>query len=345
MTPIIHQDFKLNGKSFSYVELLAEALFLKNNGTLFEKSIGNFLIDWLSNESFILVQTSGSTGKPKQIILQKDAMIASAKATVNFFKLQPKSTALLCLSVDYIAGKMMLVRALTFGLHLDTVEPSSNPLNEINKSYDFVAMVPMQIKESLEKLNQIKTLIIGGAKVDYQLSEEILKTNCNAYETYGMTETISHIAVKKIGEKSFSILPNIVISKDERNCLVIEAKELSDEKIITNDIVELISNEEFIFKGRFDHVINSGGVKIFPEEIEEKLAKHIFNRFFISSLPDEKFGEKVILVIEGSSFQIDTTIFSELSKYEIPKEILFISQFAETETNKINRKKTLENRA
>lgn len=345
MTPIIHPDFKLNGKSFSYVELLAEALFLKNNGTLFEKSIGNFLINWLSNETYILVKTSGSTGKPKQIVLQKDAMIASAKATVNFFNLQSKSSALLCLSADYIAGKMMLVRALTFGLQLDTIEPSSNPLKETNKYFDFVAMVPMQINESLEKLNQIKTLIIGGAKVDFQLSEEILKTNCNAYETYGMTETISHIAVKKIGEKSFFILPNIIISTDERNCLVIEAKELSEGKIITNDIVELISNKEFIFKGRFDHVINSGGVKLFPEEIEEKLAKHIYNRFFISSLPDEKFGEKVILVIEGEKFQIDKSIFSELSKYEIPKEILFVSQFVETDTNKINRKKTLENRA
>lgn len=342
MNQLIHPDFQLNGKSFTYLELLSEALYLKNNGNLFEKSIGNFLTEWLNNEDFLLVKTSGSTGKPKQIVLQKKAMMASAKATIQYFDLQPKSSALLCLSADYIGGKMMLVRALTFGLHLDTKEPSSNPLKNNNKVYDFVAMVPMQISASLDKLNQIKTLIIGGAKVNYQLSEEILKTNCNAYETYGMTETISHIAVKKIGEQAFTILPNVTISIDDRNCLNIIAPELSEEKIITNDIVELLSDKQFIFKGRFDNVINSGGVKIFPETIEAKLEKFISNRFFISSKADEKFGEKVVLIIEGEKQILDTSIFESLSKFEIPKEILFVEKFLETETNKINRKKTVE---
>lgn len=342
MKTYIHPDFQLNGKSFSYLELLAEALFLKNNGNLFEKSIGNFLVEWLNDEDFLLVKTSGSTGKPKQIVLQKDAMIASAKATIQYFKLQPKSSALLCLSADYIAGKMMLVRALTCGLHLDTIEPSLNPLENTTKVYDFAAMVPMQISESLDKLNQIRTLIIGGAKVNYQLATEILKTNCNAYETYGMTETISHIAVKKIGELAFTILPNVIISVDERNCLNILASELSKEKIVTNDIVELLSENQFVFKGRFDNVINSGGVKIFPEVIEAKLEKFISTRFFISSKSDKKFGEKVILILEGEKQVVDKSIFESLSKFEIPKEILFVDQFVETETNKINRKKTVE---
>lgn len=345
MNAFIHPDFKLNGRSFSFLELLGEALFLKNSDNLFEKSIGNFLSDWLSNESFLLVKTSGSTGKPKQIVLQKMAMIASANATVEYFNLQPKSSALLCLSADYIAGKMMLVRAITFGLHLDTMEPSSNPLKNINKSYDFAAMVPMQITASLDKLSFIKTLIIGGAKVDYQLAKEIKKIKCNAYETYGMTETISHIAVKKIGSSVFTVLPNIKISTDKRKCLVIEAPVLSDDKIITNDIVELITENQFLFKGRFDTVINSGAVKIFPEEVEEKLAKHIASRFFISSRKDQKLGEKVILVVEGEAYDIKKSIFSTLQKFEIPKEIIFIPKFVETETNKINRKKSLENMA
>jgi O-succinylbenzoic acid--CoA ligase len=340
MIQFIHPDFKLNGKSFSYIELLSEALYLKENGQLFEKNIGKFLFEWLNNESFVFVQTSGSTGKPKKIVLQKTAMMASAKATGSFFNLQPKSTALLCLSADYIAGKMMLVRAITLGLHLDAVEPNSNPLE--NKKYDFVAMVPMQVANSLEQLHLVETLLIGGTKVSYQLAESILKTNCKAFESYGMTETISHIAIKQIGAKPFTILPNVSISVDERNCLVIEALELSPNKISTNDIVEILNETQFILKGRIDNVINSGGVKIFPEEVEEKLAKYISTPFFVASLPDEKFGEKLVLVLEGKSFEIENAIFSELSKFQIPKEIVFVDKFVETETNKINRRKTLE---
>ena len=343
MNQFIHPDFKLNGKSFSYIELLSEALYLKENGQLYEKAIGKFLLEWLNNESFLFVQTSGSTGKPKKIVLQKAAMIASAKATGIFFNLQPKTTALLCLSADYIAGKMMLVRAITLGLHLDVAEPNSNPLE--NKKYDFVAMVPMQVANSLEQLHLVETLLIGGTKVSYQLTQSILKTNCQAFESYGMTETISHIAIKQIGAKQFTVLPNVNISLDDRNCLVIEALELSQDKIITNDIVEILNPTQFILKGRIDNVINSGGVKIFPEEIEEKLAKYISVRFFIASQKDEKFGEKVILVIEGNTYEVDTIIFSDLSKYQVPKEIVFIDEFVETETNKINRKKTLEKRA
>ncbi len=340
MNQIIHPDFKLNGKSFTYIELLSEALYLKENGQLFEKEIANFLLDWLNSESFILVQTSGSTGKPKQIVLQKSAMIASAKATGLFFNLQPKNTALLCLSANYIAGKMMLVRAITLGLHLDTIDPTSEPL--FTNKYNFIAMVPMQVEKSLAKLNLVDKLLIGGTKVSYSLSESILKTNCNAFESYGMTETISHIAIKKIGELSFTVLPNVTISVDDRNCLVIEASELFKEKVITNDIVEIVNATQFILKGRIDNVLNSGGIKIFPEEVEEKLAKYISTTFFITSKPDDILGEKVILVIEATPFSIDNSVFSELSKYQIPKQILFLETFERTETNKINRKKTLE---
>lgn len=342
MNSFIHPDFKLNGKQFSYLELLSEAIYLKENGQLFERAIGKFLLEWLNTEEYVFVQTSGSTGKPKKILLEKSAMMASARATGLFFNLQPKNTALLCLSADYIAGKMMLVRALTLGLHLDFVEPNSNPLE--NKKYDFVAMVPVQVTNSLAQLHLVNTLLIGGSKVSYQLAESVLKTNCKAFESYGMTETISHIAIKQIGTKPFTVLPNVSIALDDRNCLVVEAKEISKDKIITNDIVELINENQFILKGRIDNVINSGGVKIFPEEVEEKIAKYISRRFFISSLPDEKFGEKVVLFIEGEPFIIETSIFSEVSKYQIPKQIVFIDKFIETATNKINRRKTLEDR-
>ncbi|WP_353148136.1 AMP-binding protein [Flavobacterium sp.] len=340
MNQIIHPDFKLNGKSFTYIELLSEALYLKENGQLFEKEIGKFLLDWLNNESFVMVKTSGSTGLPKQIVLQKSAMIASAKATGLFFNLIPKSTSLLCLSANYIAGKMMLVRAITLGLHLDTIDPTSAPL--ASKKYNFIAMVPLQVQKSLSKLHLVDNVLIGGTQVSYSLSESIQKTNCNAFESYGMTETISHIAIKKIGELYFTVLPNVTISMDERSCLVIEALELSKEKIITNDIVEILNATQFVLKGRIDNVINSGGIKIFPEEIEELIGKHISVPFFIGSKPDEILGEKVILVIEAKPFSIENNLFSELSKYQIPKEILFLESFVRTETQKINRKKSLE---
>ena len=340
MNQIIHPDFKLNGKSFTYIELLAEALYLKENGLFFEKAIGEFLLDWLNSESFVLVQSSGSTGIPKQIILQKSAMIASAKATGLFFNLQPKATALLCLSANYIAGKMMLVRAITLGLHLDTIDPTSEPLS--TKNYNFIAMVPLQVQKSLSKLHLVDKILIGGTKVSYSLSESILKSNCNAFESYGMTETISHIAIKKIGAKAFTVLPNVVISVDNRSCLVIDAAALSTEKIITNDIVEIVNATQFILKGRIDNVINSGGIKIFPEEVEEMLGKHIYVPFFIASKPDEILGEKVILALEAKPFSIENRIFSELSKYQIPKEIHFLDEFVRTETQKINRKKTME---
>jgi O-succinylbenzoic acid--CoA ligase len=235
---------------------------------------------------------------------------------------------------------MMLVRAITLGLHLDTIDPTNAPLS--TKKYNFIAMVPMQVQKSLSKLHLVDKILIGGAKVSYSLSESILKTNCNAFESYGMTETISHIAIKKIGANAFTVLPNVVISVDERSCLVIEALELSKEKIITNDIVEILNATQFVLKGRIDNIINSGGIKIFPEEVEEILAKFISVPFFVASKPDEILGEKVILVLEATPFSIENNFFSELTKFQIPKEILFLESFVRTETQKINRKKSLE---
>lgn len=340
MEHFIHPDFQLNGKNFDYIDLIAEANNLYKNGTLFEKGIGSFLLKWLNNEEYIFVQTSGSTGVPKQIYIPKSAMIASAKATGSFFNLQAQSSALLCLSADYIAGKMMLVRAMVLGLKLDYVEPSSQPLAGIYKKYNFVAMVPMQIEASFEQLNQITILIIGGAKLNSKLAAKLKDVSTNVYETYGMTETVSHIALKKISEDYFSVLPNIKIGIDERQCLVIEAPLLYAEKIITNDSVEIINDNQFILKGRIDNIINSGGIKIFPEELEEKLSLKIDQRFFFTSQLDERLGEQLILIVEGTPFAISNNVFDDFSKYQIPKAIYFVDQFVETGNGKINRNLT-----
>ena len=219
--------------------------------------------------------------------------------------------------------------------HLDDLLP--------HKNYDFVAIVPLQVENSLEKLHQFKKIIIGGAKVSDDLAQKLKEIKSDIYETYGMTETITHIAAKKIGEEFFTILEHVAISTDDRNCLVIEVPSISDEEIVTNDIVEILNDKQFKWIGRYDNVINSGGIKLFPEQIEAKLASKIANRFFIIGQPDDVLGAKVVLVIEGEKSEIDRTIFDTLEKFEKPKEILFVSEFVETETKKVNRMLTLKN--
>lgn len=341
-----HKNFELNGISFSSdQELITYARD-------FSDELYHFFQIWFSDEDFILVKTSGSTGVPKEIILQKEQMIHAAFTTGTYFHLQKNTTALLCLSASYIAGKMMLVRALVLGWKLDVVVPDRFPLKNIQKDYDFSAMVPLQLENSIDSLHLIKTLIVGGGVVSKKLQQKIQHITCAVFATYGMTETITHVAVKKLNkfknissfkieDSYYEILPNIEIFKDQRDCLVIKAPKISSNTIFTNDIVRLISDNQFEWLGRFDTIINSGGVKLNPEKIEEKLSKMMTTRFFVAGISDSTLGEKLILVVEGKFQSLDMSQIS-LSKFEIPKEIYFVNAFVETTTKKIARKKTLE---
>lgn len=340
-----HTSFQINGKVFSNSEEL-----IKYSQSI-SKEINQFLREWFSNAHYVVVNTSGSTGIPKTIQLRKDFMVNSALATGCYFQLGENTKALCCLPIKFIAGKMMLVRALTLGWHIDVIESTSNPLLQITKEYDFSAMVPLQLRNSISKIHQIKTLIVGGGTVSRDLEKAIQTIDTNCYATFGMTETITHIAVKKLNKftqselesaSAYKTLPDVTISKDKRSCLVIHAPKISDGNIITNDVIDLISKTEFKWKGRLDHVINSGGVKLHPEEIELKLSHAIHDRFFVAGIPDEILGEKCILVIESENFQITTKHFSKLSRFEIPKAIFFIPKFLETGSGKINRNKTLD---
>ena len=368
-----HKDFRLQGKAFNSVN----ELLLFSKTISFE--VAQFLENWFNEKFFIEVKTSGSTGTPKIIQLQKMHMINSAKATGEFFNLFENTTALLCMSVTFIAGKMMLVRALTLGWQLDIIEPTSSPLNNISKDYDFSAMVPLQVSNSLKNIHKIKKLIVGGGVVSNDLLLKIQSLKTEIFATYGMTETVTHIAIKKLNnfqnfnsfgvEKSknmipsqaendvkschaehvsvshYITLPNIKISTDSRGCLVIDAPKICDKKVITNDLVELISETEFKWLGRYDSIINSGGIKLIPEQIEEKLSKIISERFFITGILDAFLGEKLVLIIEGASnlnLAKKVKQLSSLSKFEKPKEIYFISKFIETPTQKVNRKETLK---
>ncbi|WP_298902096.1 AMP-binding protein [uncultured Psychroserpens sp.] len=350
MTPLfnkIHLKFRLNGINYDREGLKEVAYSLVKEGESYERVTGNFLLDWLDDKDFVLVKTSGSTGVQKTIKLKKQAMVNSAIMTGDFFKLKPGDTALHCLPSQYIAGKMMLVRAMILGLELDMVAPSSMPAYQHLKPYDFCAMIPLQLKKSLGQLMQIKTLIVGGASVSNSLKEELKGLDTRVFETYGMTETVSHIAVRCLNFTSekgahFQILKDIKIHADNRGCLVIEAKQLTDDIITTNDVVDVVSKSEFDIIGRFDNMINSGGVKLFPELIEAKLSDNIKSRFFITSEPDKDLGQKVVLVLEGDSKTFNKDVFGGLSKFEIPKKVYHTTKFIETETGKLQRQKTFK---
>ena len=338
----VHNLFKLNGFHLDREDLCRVAYSFIKEGEDFEKPVGDFLLDWFDSKNYIEMETSGTTGVPKTISVHKQAMVDSALATGDFFELEPGNKALQCLPIKYVAGKMMLVRAMILGLELEFVAPSSHPLDNNEIDFDFVAMVPLQAQNSIDELKKVKKMIIGGAAVNKALEKQLLKLPIEVYETYGMTETITHIAARKLGEKAFTVLPYVTISYDDRNCLVIHAPRISPEVIMTNDIVELVNENQFIFLGRMDNVINSGGIKLIPEQIEEKLASKIQQRFFIASKPDNELGEKVVLVIEGEKHELDDSLYESLDKYEKPKELIFIPKFKETTTGKILRKETMK---
>lgn len=350
----IHPNFKLNGSFYSREELREIAYSFIKEGIRFEVVIGKFLQDWLDTKDVVTVNTSGSTGVPKSILLKKEHMVNSAIATGTFFNLKPGNTALHCLPTDFIAGKMMLVRAIVLGLEIDCIQPSSSPLAGHRKSYEFAAMIPLQLENSIDTIEVINTLIIGGAPVSKELRSRVQKKKTRLFETYGMTETITHIAAKKVnhhggvaaGKASpFIILPHISIMQDDRGCLQIDAPKVSDSIINTNDIVKLVSNIEFEWLGRYDSVINSGGIKLIPEQIEAILDKMIANRFFVAGIPDKELGEKLILVVEGDANIINLKELlnqtKELSKYQVPKEIYSAAKFIETPNGKLQRSKTV----
>lgn len=316
------------------------------------KALASFLVNWFSESDHIPVQTSGSTGKPKTILLEKQKMVASAKKTNAFFDLKAGDTVLLPLSVDYIAGKMMLLRSLVGGMILEVIAPTSTPFANTDKRYNFSPFVPMQVQASLDKIDrQLDTVLIGGAPVDYKLEQELQKfQNCQAFQSFGMTETISHIAVKAINgtEKSevYTCLQGVTVNQTETGQLTISAPHLVDETLITNDLVKLIDSTHFEWLGRTDFVINSGGVKIHPEKVERKLQPFISERFIISSIPHEKLGHQVVLIIETSDWNssieesLKENLQVVLERFEIPKSIFTLPQFVYTETQKVKRGET-----
>ncbi len=358
--PETHPAFKLNKLHYTNAELRQVAYNLIKEGEPYEEEIGDFILEWLKPSAFLEVQTSGSTGVPKKYKVKKEYMINSSIATGKFFEVEEGAHALMCLPVNYIAGKMMMVRAMTLGWELDLVTPSSNPLDQVFKIYDFCAMTPFQLDNSIGRLHLIKKLIVGGGAVSLNLQKMVQGLKTKVYETFGMTETVSHIAARRLNPKKkkkqkqytpFKVLPNINISKDERDCLIIKAPLITSETIVTNDVVDIITYKKFLWKGRYDNVVNSGGIKLFPEVIERKLSKIIDQRIFVIGVPDDALGQKLILFVEAdfseellADLQEKVKNLKSLDKYEIPKKIYLIEKFEETPNGKIHRENTLRSK-
>ena len=326
--------------------------------TEFEEKVISFLKEWQSDSTKVPVQTSGSTGIPKVFEIEKSKMLNSARMTCNFLNLIEGDTALLCLPVEYISGKMMVVRALERKLKLSVATPSAKPVQNLDVTIDFCAMSPLQVENSLDQIHFIKNLIIGGAQVSQSLKNKISQslkdknTETTVYETYGMSETLSHIALKQIypvSEEYFSVFKGIEIALDERRCLKISAPALHPEILQTNDLVELKDDRHFKFLGRIDNVINSGGLKIHPEELESLLHRYIPREAAFLGVNDEKLGQKLVLVIEGEQNKDLTSQLDEalketektFSKNHLPKSIHFIPVFPRIPNGKLNRKELL----
>lgn len=315
-------------------------------------SLEEFLEEWNSDSPYVEVKTSGSTGEPKRMLVEKRRMLASAKITCDFLGLKEGDTALLCMSLDYIAGKMMVVRAIERGLRLIVVEPSGHPLGKTNVVPVFAAMVPMQVYNSLqvpeerERLMAIRHLIIGGGAIDDAMEAELRKFPNAVWSTYGMTETLSHIALRRISGPDASEwyipFPTVKLSTTDEGCLVIDAPEVCADTLTTNDIVELKPDGRFRVMGRKDNVICSGGIKIQIEEVERELKPYVRVPYIISKKKNEKFGEIVVLLTEGDTDEARAICEEHLPKYHRPKLYQHIDQIPLTETGKPARKKILE---
>lgn len=332
-------------------------------------TLEDFLSEWNNDSDRVLVHTSGSTGKPKPMMVEKKRMLNSARITCDFLGLKPGDSALLCMSLDYIAGKMVVVRSIERHLHLISVSPSGHPLKDVDEEITFAAMVPMQVYNTLqvpeerERLSRIRHLIIGGGAIDAALEQELqsLPGDIAIWSTYGMTETLSHIALRRInGDEAsewYQPFDSVHISQTEEGCLVIDAPQVCAETLVTNDIVEIdpyiynkVEKLRFRIKGRKDNVICSGGIKIQIEEVETLLKPHLEKPFMLAKKKDGKFGEIAVLLTEDEDIKkVEATVRRLLSdesekssdhkkyKYWIPKEFRYVEHLPLTETGKPKR--------
>ena len=326
-------------------------------------TLDEFLKDWHDSRPQLLVHTSGSTGKPKPMWVDKQRMLNSARITCDFLGLNAGDTALLCMPLDYIAGKMVVVRVLQRHLRLISVPPSGHPLAVTDTPEDknllnltFAAMVPLQVYNSLqvpeerERLQHIRQLIIGGGSIDDRMARALKRFPNAVWSTYGMTETLSHIALRRLsGEQAsawYTPFDSVDISQTPDGCLVIDAPLVHDGRLATHDRVEMRTDtatgkRQFRVLGRKDTVIDSGGIKIQIEEVEHARKPFLRMPFAITKLPDEKFGECVVIISEQTDMaELSEVCMNALPRYWVPRHYLHVDHLPMTETGKIAREET-----
>lgn len=352
----LHIPLIINGERLSPSQVTDWAHQLQYTAVYpWEKNLGNFLLEWYDPEKqTISIHTSGSTGAPRTLQVTRQAMIESALRTCNFFGLNAEMKALLCLDTRFIAGKMMVVRALACQLNLIVIPPTLDPLAAVTDPPDFTALVPAQVIASLqnpvsrEMLHQTGIVIIGGAPLPASAEEQLAQLHSNAWITYGMTETLTHVAVRKTGEQppAFRPLPGVSFRTETDGRLCIQAPFLESE-IKTNDLCKILPDGRFLLLGRADFVINSGGIKLFPEQMEQRLASFFPGPFFITSRPHPMLGEVPVIVAEASLItqgdirELQQFLSRTFSSRERPVALIPVVKIYLTESGKILRRQTL----
>jgi O-succinylbenzoic acid--CoA ligase len=344
----------INGNRFEYKDLIAYSSdkIVSAQVHPWEKEIFRFIINWLSNSDHIIQHSSGTTGKPKTIKLLKASMMQSALNTCRFLNLNKGESVLLCMPVDYIAGKMMIIRSFVGDLQLFYVEPKSTPYIDPTLNFAFSAMVPLQIHNLLSCPSEIpvRKLLIGGAEINPELEKKIMQVSSEVYATYGMAETASHIAIRRINgtqpQNTYMALPGIHLYLDTRGCLIVDADYLP-ERVYTNDLVEFTGQGTFRWIGRYDNLINSGGIKIVPEEVESLILSKTLLHCIAIGIPDQKLGQKLVLVFEQDqtpdSFPtLSTDLENFLPRHWRPKDMIIVDHFPRNSSLKVDRKKLLK---
>ena len=360
----MYTDFRqitIDGISYTYDDVICrdghesrmQHLFREKYGDdSFYVSLADFIAEWFSDNGQLKVHTSGSTGRPKELWVDKERMVNSAHMTIDFLGLKSGDTALLCMPLPYIAGKMVVVRSIVAGLNLLPVPPCGHPLKNLSVIPTFAAMIPMQVFNSLddeterERLKKIRHLIIGGGAIDREIAE-VLKTFPNkVWSTYGMTETLSHIALRPLSGKDasdwYTPFDNVCLSQSADNTLVVDAPLVNPQLLETNDIVEFNAEGKFHILGRRDNTINTGGVKVQIEQVEAQLRKELSSPFLITSVPDSKFGEKIVLLTTSGNLSLVDAALYTLPPYWRPKEIIVVGCIPLTGTDKPDRAKAKE---
>jgi len=352
------EEFDLNGRDYKFTELLSLKLD-ENHFSPFEYETLRSIQDWLSVKESFVFKTSGSTGKPKRIKFSREQIKKSAQRTINTFQLQHGQTVLCCLNTAFVAGFMMLIRAIEGNLKLIIQEPTSNPLASIgHHEIDFVAMTPNQLKSSLdehpEKIHQIRKILLGGTELHPILENRIQSMQVEVYHGYAMTETLTHVAIRNIreGESMYRALNGVVFHLSKNGCLVIDDEWLGIHDLKTNDLVDLIDTRTFMWIGRKDHVVNSGGIKIQLDQLEKNIDRILHEldldiAYCLVPQSDINLSNRLVLLIEDSGIQMSTDqilnqLKADLPKYHAPKEIIVVPELFHTRTGKIDRRKNAD---